>query len=183
MSWDDEAATWDEEPAVRAYSGAAFESLLRALDARGASLDGARVLDFGCGTGPAMIEVLRAKALANVVGLSGDLAELAGSEALAPRSFDLITCSSVCGFLPDYPGAVATLADLLVPGGLFVQWDWELMPDADEPMGLSRDGIRAALFAAGLSDVHVDIGFELALGEYVMAPLIGVGMAAVSRGV
>lgn len=197
MSWDDEAATWDTQPAVRAYSRAAFQSLQRVLTERGSSLDGARVLDFGCGTGllteqlaaeaervvavdvsPAMVEVLRGKAIENVEARCGLLSELVADGSLSPASFDLITCSSVCAFLEDYPAAIAQLSPLLAPGGLLLQWDWELDPDADNAMGLSRDAIHRAHTAAGLSEVHVDIGFQESVDGFVMAPLLGVGRSA-----
>ncbi|MFT4626712.1 MAG: 2-polyprenyl-3-methyl-5-hydroxy-6-metoxy-1,4-benzoquinol methylase [Myxococcota bacterium] len=194
MSWDDEAATWDDNAAVRAYSHAAHRSLLEVLAGAGRSLAGARVLDFGCGTGlltaaiaadaahvvgldvsSAMIGVLRGKSLDNVTPLCGDLAALAGGEHLPTGGFQLVTCSSVCAFLDDYPAAVATLASLLGPGGLFVQWDWELDPAAESPMGLSRASIQSALTAAGLVRVSVGTGFEQAFEGHVMSPLLGVG--------
>lgn len=188
MSWDDEAAGWDDDPAVRTYAAAAFRSLNETLASRGVPWVGARVLDFGCGTGlltaamaeharevvgldasVAMIDVLRAKAAPNVRAVAGDL------EALELGAFDLITCSSVCAFLPDYPATVAALVGRLVPGGLFVQWDWELDPDEEEPFGLSRDTIRQALLDAGLEGVEVNVGFEASFQGQTMAPLLGVG--------
>lgn len=188
MSWDDEAAGWDDDPAVRTYAGAAFRSLNETLASRDVPWAGARVLDFGCGTGlltaamaeharevigldasAAMIDVLRAKAVPNVRAVAGDL------EALELGAFDLITCSSVCAFLTDYPATVAALVGRLVPGGLFVQWDWELDPDAEEPFGLSHDTIRQALLDAGLQHVVVDVGFEASFQGQTMAPLRGVG--------
>jgi len=198
MSWDQEAATWDEKPPVRAYSRAAFRSLQEACDARGVSLDGARVLDFGCGTGlltaamaararevvavdasASMVAVLREKiaqgGLDNVRALSGELEALLSSDPALGGRFELITCSSVCGFLDDYPGAVVLMASLLSPGGLFVQWDWAYDPDAEEPMGLTREGIRAAQEGAGLSEVAVDVGFSESYEGFLMAPLRGVG--------
>ncbi len=54
MSWDDEADTWDDNPAVQTYSRAAFRSL---IGLEGLTLEGKRVLDFGCGTGLADVEV------------------------------------------------------------------------------------------------------------------------------
>ena len=42
-----------------------------------------------------------------------------------PEWYDLIVFWSVCSFLDDYPAKHADLAILLVPGGLFIQWDWE----------------------------------------------------------
>lgn len=195
MTWDDEAATWDDDPTVRAYSEAAHGSLRALLADRGASLSGARVFDFGCGTGlltariaaeaghvvgldisPKMVDVLRAKALSNGVALCGSLEDHIGGEHLPVGEFDLVTCSSVCAFLDDYPATAQTLARLLAPGGLFVQWDWELMPDAPEPMGLTRAGIEQALRGAGLGSVVVDVGFDLPYEGFVMAPLRGIGI-------
>ena len=43
MSWDDEAATWDDNQAVRTYAAAAFRSLQELLAKRGLSLQGAHV--------------------------------------------------------------------------------------------------------------------------------------------
>ena len=64
--------------------------------------------------------------------------------------FDLVVCSSVCAFLDDYPGTVNTLVQLLKPGGLFVQWDWELDPHAQEPFGLTREQVKTTLLSSGL---------------------------------
>jgi len=199
MSWDKEAETWDTQPSVQAYSRAAFGSLLEACEARGLSLDGARVLDFGCGTGQLaermaararevvaldaskpMADVLRLKViergLDNVRVLDGELGGLLEAPPLVlSEPFDLITCSSVCAFLEDYPAAAAQLASLLSPGGLFVQWDWAVDPDAEEPFGLTPEGITAALAGAGLGDVTVDIGFSESFEGFLMAPLRGVG--------
>jgi len=194
MSWDDEAATWDTQPAVRAYSKAAFQSLQRVLMERGSNLTGARVLDFGCGTGllteqlaaeaervmavdvaQAMVAVLREKNIGNVEPVCGLLNELIESGSLSMGAFDLITCSSVCSFLGDYPAAVAQLAALLAPDGLLLQWDWELEDGADDAMGLSRSAITAALSAAGLTDLSVGVGFTETVEGFVMAPLLGVG--------
>ncbi|MFK7926628.1 MAG: hypothetical protein AB8H79_00450 [Myxococcota bacterium] len=67
---------------------------------------------------------------------------------------------------------------MLTPGGLLVQWDWELDPTQDEPFGLSRDQIAHALNGAGLVGVAVDIGFKLPFEGYTMAPLRGIGQRA-----
>ncbi|MEL6343096.1 MAG: class I SAM-dependent methyltransferase [Myxococcota bacterium] len=190
MSWDDAAATWDTNGAVQAYSRAAFRSLQDVLDARGAALSGARVLDFGCGTGLltaamaddassivgfdislAMRAVLDAKGIPNVTTASGDLAAL-------DVTVDLITCSSVCAFVPDYPETIRQLTAKLAPGGLLVQWDWEQNPSDEAPMGLRREDIEAALVSAGLVDVTVGIGFHESFEGHVMAPLCGVGRKA-----
>lgn len=191
MSWDDEAATWDDNPAVRAYADAAHASLRRLLAASGTTIEGRRVLDFGCGTGllttelareadevvgldlsPRMIDVLAAKQIPNVRALTGTL----DSHPLG--SFDLITCSSVLAFVDDYPATLAALAARLRPDGRLVQWDWELDDTDDEPYGLTREQMRSALNAAGLAQVQVQVAFEKVFEGHTMAPLLGTGVRA-----
>ena len=105
MSWDEMAGSWDADPAVRAYAAAAFDSLERALAERGGTLEGARVLDFGCGTGlltaamaararevvgidiaPKMVAVLRDKGIAIDPVLGVEVVDLGavGAEEEAP---------------------------------------------------------------------------------------------------
>ncbi len=186
--WAEYAPDWDDDPGARAYSAAAFGSLIETLTARGHSLGEAKIVDFGCGTGllteqlvgdaasidavdasPAMLEVLDAKIADRgwtTVRSGLDLPTGSGTH-------DLVVCSSVCGFLDDYPGTVAQLAGLLRPDGLFVQWDWEREDDDGE--GLTRQQITDALALAGLERIHVDTAFELPFENEVMRPLIGIG--------
>lgn len=190
-AWAEEAATWNEDPAVVAYADAAWASLLASLPVGSDT----RVLDFGCGTGllterlaprvrevvavdasPAMVEVLAAKALPNVrFGVAKWTQETISDDELAAGPFDLIVCSSVCAFLDDYPGAVAMLADRLAPNGYFVQWDWELDPTAAEPFGLTSADITQALVNAGLEVASVGIGFDVPIEDQHMRPVMGVG--------
>lgn len=188
--WDEYAAGWDEDPAARAYAAAAFGSLVDLLQSFGLTLDGARVCDFGCGTGllterlvdrvasidavdssTAMLAVLDAKAERH--GWTTVATMPAPAEPTAP--YDLVVCSSVCGFLDDYPGAVAALVSMIRAGGLFVQWDWEADPGAGAADGLTRAEIREALTAAGLESVQVDVGFHVDFEGETMAPIMGVG--------
>ena len=89
--------------------------------------------------------------------------------------YDLVVCSSVCSFLDDYPATAAELANLLNPGGLFVQWDWERKDDDGDSHGLTRPEISSALTTAGLEAVEVRVGFEVPMGEQTMRPLMGTG--------
>jgi len=194
MDWDEHAAGWDDDPAVVAYANAAFASLQDVLRDHGLVLDGARVLDFGCGTGrltalmaaqaeqvvgydvsAKMVAGLAAKALGNVRAVQGSLSDVG-------QGFDGVTCSSVCAFVPDYPQTVRDLVKRIEPGGWFVQWDWELDPDAEEPFGLSPEAIQAALSAAGLVDVAVRTGFEVAFEGHTMAPVMAFGRVPGSSG-
>lgn len=187
--WDEAAAGWDDEPAVRQYSAAAFDSLVAALDERGISLDGSTVCDFGCGTG-LMTERL-ADAAESIDAVDTSEAMIATLDAKAAdrgwqrvrtshaiphgdHTHDLVVCSSVCGFLDDYPGTVQQLVGLLRPGGVFVQWDWERDEDTAGD-GLTPNEIERSLAAAGLVDLRVGTAFEVEIYDEVMAPLMGIG--------
>ena len=191
MDWDEHASTWDEDPVARTYSRAALDSLRAEAAWHGVALTGARICDFGCGTGllteqlsgkaaridaidssPAMLEVVRAK-----IGRNG-WAHVRALSALPPagEAYDLIVCSSACAFLEDYPATARLLASRLRAGGLLVQWDWELDPDDAEPYGLSREEIREALTAAGLGAVRVGTAFHVPIDDATMTPLMGSGV-------
>jgi RimJ/RimL family protein N-acetyltransferase len=186
--WDAHASGWDDDPAARAYATAAFESLERLLQREAVDLDGAVVLDFGCGTGllterladagatvhavdtsTAMLDVLRSK---HDLVASGRV--VTDTDLPSPTTtFRVVVCSSVCAFLEDHPATVADLVGRLEPGGLFVQWDWERTPGDEH--GLTRDQIATALHACGLVDVEVSVGFDIEIGGHRMAPLMGEG--------
>lgn len=186
--WDEYAKSWDTDHATRAYAASAFASLRRVTADFHLSLDGARVLDFGCGSGiltehlvaagsevfavdtsPAMLDVLEAKIAQR------DWTSVCASDSLPAEhsSFDLVVCSSVCAFLDDYPAAVGELVTYLRGQGLFVQWDWERQ--GEEPHGLSRTEIQEALTAAGLSDISVSEAFSVTVEDQTMSPIMGVG--------
>lgn len=188
--WDDFADGWDDDEAARAYAAAAFESLETMLEQQGATIDDTRICDFGCGTGllterladraaeviavdssPKMLDVLRSKV--DQQGWSN--VRPAPVPPTADEGLDLIVCSSVCSFLDDYATTVRDLAELLRPGGRFVQWDWERDESDVDGHGLTGSEIQNALSAAGLDNVSVAVGFEVVLGEQMMRPLMGHG--------
>lgn len=189
-SWDDAASTWDGDPAVRAYAAAALVSLREVVP----SLDGLRVLDFGCGTGglavpiaaeaasvvavdasPAMIDVLRAKDAPRVHALTVPAETHAlASVVQAEGPFDLVVASSVLAFVDDLAATLGALASGLRPGGRLVHWDWALDAEADAPFGLTPGAIREAMAAAGLTEVSVDVGFDVPFEGHRMRPLRGV---------
>lgn len=200
MDWNEHAGGWDDDPAVRTYAAATFETIAAQLQRLARSLSDLRVLDFGCGTGvlteslapacrevvaldPAakMIEVLRAKITnngwSNVRAINATLADARSHEAdpLTPP-FDLVVCSSVCAFVPDYPATVRELAAVLGKGGIFMQFDWERDDSDEEPFGLTAAEIGAALEAAGLTERIVGTAFERPMGEMTMKPLLGLGL-------
>lgn len=188
--WDEYAADWDADDAVQAYAEAAFGSLAFLAEEVGVSLRGATACDFGCGTG--LLTERLAGRCAHIDAVDASLpmrdqlrtkierhrwehVRLLDRLPATSQEYDLIVCSSVLGFVDDYPGMVETLVAHLAPGGLFVQWDWERNPDDDEPYGLTRTDIRAALESAGLRGVVVGRGFEATVGDDTMSPLMGSG--------
>jgi 2-polyprenyl-3-methyl-5-hydroxy-6-metoxy-1,4-benzoquinol methylase len=188
--WDEHADSWDEDPGPVAYTAAAFQSLVDMLAKGDVSLDGAVICDFGCGTGLLSDRMSdQARRIDAVDTSEGMLAVLAGKiersgvtnihpSTTLPNSVgthDLVVCSSVLGFVPDYPETVRQLAQLLRPGGLFVQWDWERDETGSGPQGLSRAEISDALSRGGLANVEVEIAFEVTIDGTTMQPVMGVG--------
>ena len=200
MSWDSYAEDWDDDEGARAYSQAAFERLTQLCADRSVGLVGARICDFGCGTGllteklapvcaavvaidtsEQMIDRLWRKVerlgLTNVQTTTEAVEQVVDNDsALVADPFDLVVCSSVCAFLDNYPGTVSTLVQLLGPGGLFVQWDWELDPHAQEPFGLTREQVKAALLSSGLEAIQVTGAFDVPMGDKIVRPLMGIGV-------
>ena len=201
MNWDSYADEWDEDEGARAYSQAAFEGLTRLCAERSVRLVDTRTCDFGCGTGllteklapvcavviavdssDRMIDRLRRKidrlGLPNVHTTTEAVEDaVRHNTALFGSPFDLVVCSSVCAFLDDYAGTAGTLVRLLRPGGLFVQWDWELDPHAQEPFGLTREQVEATLSNSGLEAIQVTTAFEVSIGDKTVRPIMGVGQA------
>ena len=189
--WGEHADDWDRDPGPRAYAAAALASLEEVLARRGRTVEGVVVLDFGCGTGllveqlvaradridavdpsPGMRAVLEAKVADRGWRTVRPLAEL--PDPVGP--YDVVVCSSVLGFVDDLDGVVRRLAAALAPGGVLVHWDWE-RHDGDDAHGLRRTDAERVLTAAGLVDVEVADGFEVEVDGQVMRPLRGVGWA------
>ncbi len=190
-AWDDVADEWDEAPTVRAYAAAAFESLLEVTATAGIDLGGARVCDFGCGTG--LLTERLASVCASVDAIDTSPAMLARLQAkIAERGwehvqafvvppepaepYDVVVCSSVLAFVDDHPNTVVELARRLRPGGLFVQWDWEAGADELDHVGLSRASIEHALTRAGLGGGSVVTAFSIEADGEALRPLRGWGI-------
>ena len=185
------AADWDIRADARLYAERAFESWNRKVAPLVSDLANCRVLDFGCGTGllteklaplcghvvavdtaAGMIEVLQSKVVEKRIGNVTPLAAAIDADAIGEirelsDKFDLVVASSVCGFLPDYVSTLRDLSSGLMPGGLFVQWDWL------SEMPIER--IRGAYKASGLLDLDIVVAFEMAI-ENEPRPVV-MGMA------
>jgi ubiquinone/menaquinone biosynthesis C-methylase UbiE len=142
----------DDDSEVEAYAGAAAQAYLEAIDRSflrhveglmpPSRLEGARVLDVGCGpgqilvmmkqrwpgmhitgidAGPAMIEKARKDASAAGVEITYDVLRIgpAGDARLpyGDGEFDLVTCNSVIHHLTDPVGALDEMARVARPDG------------------------------------------------------------------
>ena len=190
-TWDVLAADWDGNEDARIYAMHAFESWSRKVAPSISNFANTRVLDFGCGTGllseklsplcqsimavdtsAKMIDVLRHKIqdsqLNNITPLVATVDEKtirANSDHLA--NFGLVVASSVCSFLPDYPTTLRDIATTMLPGGIFVQWDWS----SDMP----ADRIEAAFEMSGLSCVGIAEEFSMTSDGDRMPVIMGIG--------
>lgn len=183
-SWDEYAAEWESNPATAQFSDLVFAEL-QALN----KLEGAHVIDFGCGTGllsqrmspharsivaldasEAMIEELDTKMLSNVEPVVDELTRgLIAQHPAFRRQFDLIVASSVCGFLPNFEETASLIYALLDEQGIFVHWDW-LSSDANE--GLTLESAHQTLHAAGFSNIEISIPFEMEGQDGELAPVL-----------
>lgn len=199
---DDDAATdsqehaeiWDGDEDARFFAAEALTSLLGHVDLRQPEWKQRRVLDFGCGTGllteqlaplvrevvavdisAAMLSVLRSKNLGNVQVICANLDD-DSAEAVASwlADFDLIVASCVCDLLPRYDRTLASLVQALRPGGVFVQWDWLAVDDAEDD-GLTLERVAAALAQSGLSRVTVGQAFAVVYESDSEPVLMGMG--------
>lgn len=174
---------------MSASADAAHASLVARLAELGTSLSGAVVCDFGCGTGLLTERLAEACRRIDAVDASPAMRDALGEKVdrngwwhvrvldqlpAAPLGYDLIVCSSLLSTVDDHPGTVARLSELLVPGGLFVHWDWEAQPD-DPEGGLTRNEMESALRMAGLDEIVVGTGFEQPIGDAIVRPLMGSG--------
>lgn len=193
IEWDKHANSWETNSLARDYSDAAYNSLLRVLKKHKIDLRSCRVMDFGCGTGllseklspevgeivsidssKKMIEQLEDKNLLNVWALTADVdPENRLHFPVLTDKFDLILACSVCSFLQDYESKLDTLAQLLTPGGLFIQWDW-MQTDENNEYGLNKKQIKSAYTRADLQALKLGKAFEMSSGNESLPVIMGV---------
>jgi 2-polyprenyl-3-methyl-5-hydroxy-6-metoxy-1,4-benzoquinol methylase len=191
-SWDEYADEWDSDKDAILYSEHAFNSLSSVV-----KLNKLNILDFGCGTGlltekmsplankiialdssHKMISVLKDKKISNVEAIDGvlSLSSIKENKSLNIK-FDLIVASSVCGFLPEYDSTLLLLKSLLVPNGIFVQWDW-LSPENNPDFGLSEESVNKAFKEVGFILISLSQPFSITNAKGIMPVLMGVAKNA-----
>ena len=173
--WDEYADDWDTNVSTSEYADNAFNELAQIV-----RLNDLRVFDFGCGTGllterlssdvkeivaldgsPKMIEQLKLKKLLNVFPIEEFLTRgLIEHNKFFNKKFDLITASSVCAFLPDYEDTLSLIRSLMMPNGVYVQWDWLSLNENSES-GFTERRVKQALGDAGFKSVSISRPFEI----------------------
>ncbi len=179
--FDDEAATWDEDPGHEARQQAVAQAIIQAVDLTPQT----RALDVGAGTG--RLSILLAGRVASVVvtdpsaGMARVAAERIEAAGLGdrlravrvelthdridesgPMDFDVVWSSMALHHVRDLGTMLSTLADLLVDGGRLAIADLERdpegayhagKPDFDGHHGFDREELAEQLEQAGFIDV------------------------------
>lgn len=170
--WDDYADDWNDNEGVIIYANHTYETLLAEVD-----ITGLNILDFGCGTGnltekmaekarqitaidssEKMIAKLNAKQISNV-----DARYMTLTEGDITDKFDLITASSVFGFVPDIAVTLKMLRKLLMPGGMLLQWDW--LGNGKDNFGFSSEQLKKVYNQAGFKNITIKQPFSLTKSE------------------
>lgn len=186
-NWDEAAKEWESNPATEQFAQSVFNQLTNL-----ANLNGARILDFGCGTGllsqkmsplakeivaldasEEMIEELDKKQLPNVEPVVDGLTRgLVAQHPAFRGQFDLVVASSVCAFVDDLPTALEVSKTLLNIGGQFIHWDW--IAESDEE-GLTMQRAQQLILQAGFDEVEVKPAFHLIVDGKEQQVFVGMG--------
>ena len=179
--FDQEAATWDENPRRVRMTKAIAETIAQNVPLSGAL----EVLDFGCGTGlltlklrpsvgtitgvdtsPGMLEVLRRKVLEQ--HLEGVEAVLLEEDGLFQGAYDLIVSSMALHHVQDLPALFRQFRAHLCPGGHIALADLDredgtFHGKAEDVfhLGFERGELKALLAEAGFADLQDTTAFEI----------------------
>ncbi len=174
--FDEQAATWDDDPAKSERARTVAEAISGAIP-----LDGTqRLLEYGAGTGlvtqalqravgpvtmvdtsPGMRDVMLAKIAAGAIGEGARVWDLDLATAPAPdERFDLIVTVMTLHHVGEVGAVLSGFAQLLDPRGHLCVVDLDAEdgsfhgPDADVHHGFERSELAAELTAAGFADVE-----------------------------
>jgi ubiquinone/menaquinone biosynthesis C-methylase UbiE len=167
-TFDQKAATWDEEPRRVALAGAVAEGIRNCT----VLTREMNILDFGCGTGlltlnlqpyvrsitgmdtsrgmlDRLAEKIEHQKLDNVSLYCGDFSKGERPDG----SFHLVTSAMTLHHVADIPGLFAVLHGLLAPGGVLCLADLDKEDGTfhDDPAGVHHSGFDRALLKADLT--------------------------------
>jgi trans-aconitate 2-methyltransferase len=156
-----------------------FLDLMEGAAARMTDAAGPRVLDLGCGSGELTLRLHERLGASETVGVDSSTAMLSKTRALAapssgrvrfvesdlrdyrePARYDLVFSNAALQWCDDHPSLLASLRDLVAPGGLFAV---QVPANGDYPTHRIADSMaRDAEWRGKLDGSHV--------GRRVLAP-------------
>ncbi len=180
-TFDQRAATWDDDPIKAARAHAVAEAIRREVPFR----PGMRALEYGCGTGllgfalapfpgeftladasDGMLDVLRGKIAAagarNMTALKLDLV----ADAPPAARYDLLCLLMVLHHIPDTDAILRKFHAILAPGGRLCIGDLDAEggafhgPGFDGHNGFDRDALAVKTRAAGFTGVRFTTAYE-----------------------
>lgn len=185
-TWDQLATNWDDRREVHTFAVRSYAQLLQ----RGEGLvdwPKARVLELGCGTGILSARVAALCGELVVVDSSAQMLERAQEKFQAAETqsvtviegsfdynlvaatpalyapFDLVIAASACAFMHDYAHVIGTVARMLRPGGILMQWDW--LAEQQQNHGFSPERIHHTYHYAGLHTWYAESSFYVGVGS------------------
>jgi 2-polyprenyl-3-methyl-5-hydroxy-6-metoxy-1,4-benzoquinol methylase len=180
-TFDQRAATWDDDPIKAARAHAVAEAIRREVPFR----PGLRALEYGCGTGllgfalapfpgeltladasERMLDVLRGKIAAtgahNMTAVKLDLI----ADAPPAVRYDLVCLLMVLHHIPDTDAILGRFHAILAPGGRLCIGDLDAEggafhgPGFDGHNGFDREALAAKARAAGFTGVRFTDAYE-----------------------
>jgi 2-polyprenyl-3-methyl-5-hydroxy-6-metoxy-1,4-benzoquinol methylase len=180
-SFDQRAATWDDDPVKAARAHAVAEAIRLEVPFR----PGLRALEYGCGTGllgfalapfpgeltladasDGMLDVLRGKIAAtgarNMTAVKLDLI----ADAPPAAHYDLVCLLMVLHHIPDTDAILRRFHAILAPGGRLCIGDLDAEggafhgPGFDGHNGFDRDALAAKARVAGFANVRFTTAYE-----------------------
>jgi 2-polyprenyl-3-methyl-5-hydroxy-6-metoxy-1,4-benzoquinol methylase len=180
-TFDQRAATWDDDPIKAARAHAVAEAIRREVPFR----PGLRALEYGCGTGllgfalapfpgeltladasEGMLDVLRGKIAAtgarNMTGVRLDLI----ADVPPAARYDLVCLLMVLHHIPDTDAILRRFHAVLAPGGRLCIGELDAEggafhgPGFDGHNGFDREALAARARAAGFTNVRFTTAYE-----------------------
>jgi len=180
-TFEQRAATWDDDPIKAARAHAVAEAIRREVPFR----PGLRALEYGCGTGllgfalapfpgeltladasEGMLDVLRGKIAAtgarNMTGVRLDLI----ADVPPAARYDLVCLLMVLHHIPDTDAILRRFHAVLAPGGRLCIGDLDAEggafhgPGFDGHNGFDREALAARARAAGFTNVRFTTAYE-----------------------
>ncbi len=132
---------------------ATFDGIREAVRVCAAAQPNPRILDFGCGPAPVLVELLKRDGL-NATGYDPFFAPSLNDDA----RFDIITCVETVEHFAQPRATFERIAKVLRPNGTFIlQTQWHAGPMSIHHWWYARDDTHVAFYCAATMPVVADI--------------------------